>query len=130
MPMLVSEHLSWGSVGGRYMNDLLPLPFTEEALRHMAARVREVQDVLGRQILIENVSSYLQFSCSAMREWEFLTALVQESHCALLLDVNNVFVNSMNHGFDAYTYLEGIPAHAVREMHLAGHTVNRVGERA
>jgi uncharacterized protein len=128
-PMLVSEHLSWGSIGGRFVNDLLPLPYTEEALRHMADRVRQVQDVLGRQLLIENVSSYLQFTCSQMTEWEFLTALVRESGCAILLDVNNVYVSAMNHGFHAPTYLQALPAAAVREIHLAGHAVNRVGPR-
>jgi len=128
-PMLVSEHLSWGSVGGRFVNDLLPLPYTEEALRHMAERVRHVQDVLRRQILIENVSSYLQFTCSRMTEWEFLSALARESGCAILLDVNNVYVSAMNHGFDAHAYLQAMPVAAVREIHLAGHAVNRVGPR-
>jgi uncharacterized protein len=128
-PMLVSEHLSWGSVGGRFVNDLLPLPYTEEALRHMADRVRQVQDVLGRQILIENVSSYLQFTCSQMKEWEFLSALARESGCAILLDVNNIYVSAMNHGFHAPTYLQAVPVAAVREIHLAGHAVNRVGSR-
>jgi len=128
-PMLVSEHLSWGSAGGRFMNDLLPLPYTEEALRHMAARVRAVQDALGRQILIENVSSYLQFMDSGVPEWEFLAALVHEAGCGLLLDVNNVYVSAMNHGFDARTYIDSVPRHAVKEIHLAGHTVNRVGPR-
>ncbi|MEP7245023.1 MAG: DUF692 domain-containing protein [Gammaproteobacteria bacterium] len=129
-PLLVSEHLSWGSVGGRFTNDLLPLPYTEEALSHMTARVGQVQDFLGRQMLIENVSSYLQFSCSQIPEWEFLAALAQRSGCGLLLDVNNVYVNAMNHGFDALEYLKHIPAHAVREMHLAGHSIRRFGERA
>lgn len=128
-PMLVSEHLSWSSVSGRYLNDLLPLPYTQEALQHTAARVRQVQDILGRQILIENVSSYLRFRCLEVPEWEFLTALAQESGCAILLDVNNVYVNAMNHGFDPHTYLHGIPRAAVKEFHLAGHTVTRLGER-
>ena len=128
-PLLVSEHLSWGSVCGRFVNDLLPLPYTEEALRHTADRVRHVQDVLRRQILIENVSSYLQFTCSQMTEWEFLTALARESGCAILLDVNNIYVSAMNHGFDARTYLRAIPPAAVREIHLAGHAVNRMGPR-
>jgi uncharacterized protein len=128
-PMLVSEHLSWGSVDGRFMNDLLPLPYTEEALRHTAARVRTVQDVLGRQILIENVSSYLQFTASEMPEWEFLVALAAESGCAILLDLNNVYVNAMNHSFDPYEYLDFMPPLAVREIHLAGHAVNRIGTR-
>jgi uncharacterized protein len=128
-PMLVSEHLSWGSVDGRFMNDLLPLPYTEEALRHTAARVRSVQDVLGRQILIENVSSYLQFTASEMPEWEFLVALAAESGCAILLDLNNLYVNAMNHAFDPYEYLDFMPPHAVREIHLAGHAVHRIGTR-
>jgi uncharacterized protein (UPF0276 family) len=128
-PILVSEHLSWGSVGGRFMNDLLPLPYTEGALRHMVTRVRDVQDVLGRQILIENVSSYLQFTCSEVPEWEFLAALADESGCGILLDVNNVYVSAMNHGFDACAYVDGIPGSVVKEIHLAGHAVNSVGRR-
>jgi uncharacterized protein len=128
-PMLVSEHLSWGSVGGRFTNDLLPMPYTQEALRHMTERVCQVQDALGRQILIENVSSYLEFTCSQLAEWDFLAALAHESGCGLLLDVNNVYVNAMNHGFDPLTYLNRIPRGAVREMHLAGHSIRRVGER-
>jgi uncharacterized protein (UPF0276 family) len=125
-PAFVSEHLSWGSVGGTYLNDLLPLPYTDEALRHLIARVREVQDALGRQILIENISSYLRYRCNEVPEWEFLTALAHESGCGLLLDVNNVYVNAMNHGFDPYSYLHGIPTRAVQEIHLAGHTVTHI----
>jgi uncharacterized protein (UPF0276 family) len=128
-PMLVSEHLAWGSVDGRFMNELLPLPYTEEAVRHTAARVRTVQDVLGRQILMENVSSYLEFNASAMTEWEFLAALAAESGCAILLDLNNVYVNAINHGFDPYQYLNFIPSQAVHEIHLAGHSVHRIGAR-
>lgn len=128
-PMLVSEHLSWGSAGGRFTNDLLPLPYTEEALRHMADRVRQVQDFLGRQILIENVSSYLQFACSDIAEWDFLGALAHESGCGLLLDVNNVYVSALNHGFDPIQYLNAIPRHSVQEMHLAGHSVCVIDER-
>jgi uncharacterized protein len=128
-PTLISEHLSWGSVGGRFMNDLLPLPYTEEALRHMTQRVQEVQDTLGRQMLIENVSSYLQLTYSAVPEWEFLAALAHQSGCGILLDVNNIYVSAMNHSFDPHTYLNGVPGQAVREIHLAGHTVNRFGQR-
>jgi uncharacterized protein (UPF0276 family) len=128
-PMLVSEHLAWGSIDGRFMNDLLPLPYTQEALRHSAARVREVQDVLGRQILIENVSSYLEYTSSEMPEWEFLVALAAESGCAILLDLNNIYVNAMNQGFDPYQYLNAIPPAAVREIHLAGHSRERIGTR-
>jgi len=123
-PALVSEHLSWGHVLGTHFNDLLPLPYTEEALRHVVARVREVQDRLGRQILIENVSSYLEFTCSALREWEFLAALAFESGCGLLLDVNNIHVSAHNHGFDARAFLAGVPVKAVQEIHLAGHARN------
>jgi uncharacterized protein len=126
-PMFVSEHLSWSSVGGRFTNDLLPLPYTEEALRHIVTRVRDVQDMLGRQILIENVSSYLQFTCSHIPEWDFLTALAQGSGCGILLDVNNVYVSACNHGFDAQLYLRALPRSVVREIHLAGHTARRMG---
>lgn len=124
-PALVSEHLSWGSVGGRYLNDLLPLPYTEEALRHMVERVSKVQDYLGRQILIENISSYLQYQISTIPEWEFLAELARRSGCGLLLDVNNIYVSARNHGFDARTYLQAIPMDRVQEIHLAGFTVNR-----
>jgi uncharacterized protein (UPF0276 family) len=128
-PMLVSEHLCWGSVGGRFTNDLLPLPYTEEALRHMTDRVRQVQDFLGRQILIENVSSYLEFADSDIAEWDFLAALAHDSGCSLLLDVNNVYVSAMNHGFDPRAYLKGIPRRAVQEMHLAGHSIRVIDGR-
>jgi uncharacterized protein (UPF0276 family) len=121
-PALVSEHLCWGSVGGRHTNDLLPLPYTEEALRHLASRVREAQDALGRRLLIENVSSYLAFCDSALTEWEFLAALADESGCGILLDVNNIYVSAFNHGFDAHEYLAGLRAEAVQEIHLAGHS--------
>jgi uncharacterized protein (UPF0276 family) len=128
-PMLVSEHLSWSSVGGRFTNDLLPLPYTEEALRHIIDRVRQVQDFLGRQILIENVSSYLQLTGATIPEWEFLAALAHESGCGVLLDVNNVYVSATNHGFDPHAYLSAIPRDAVQEMHLAGHSARRVDAR-
>jgi uncharacterized protein (UPF0276 family) len=128
-PLLVSEHLSWGSVDGRYLNDLLPLPYTEETLQHVAARVSAVQDALGVQILIENISSYLRYQCTEVPEWEFLAALAKQCGCAILLDVNNIYVNAMNHGFDPYAYLHGIPRPLVREIHLAGHTVTRIDGR-
>jgi uncharacterized protein (UPF0276 family) len=127
-PRWVSEHLSWSSVDGRFTNDLLPLPYTEEALRHMVERVRYVQDALGRQILIENVSSYLQFSTSSLTEWEFIAELASESGCGILLDVNNVYVSAQNHGFDPMNYLRALPRTAIEEMHLAGHTVRQVGQ--
>jgi uncharacterized protein (UPF0276 family) len=129
-PMLVSEHLSWSSIDGRFTNDLLPLPYTEEALNHMVARVSQVQEFLKRQILIENVSSYLRYTCSQVTEWEFLAALVHHSGCGILLDVNNLYVSAMNHGFDACTYLAGIPASNVQEFHLAGHVINHIGQHS
>jgi len=128
-PGFVSEHLSWGSVDGTFLNDLLPLPYTDDALVHMIRRVGEMQDFLGRQILIENISSYLQFNCVQLPEAEFLATLADESGCGLLIDVNNVYVSARNHGFDAQQFLASIPPRHVRELHLAGHTVNRYGER-
>lgn len=128
-PVFVSEHLSWSSVDGRFSNDLLPMPYTEEALEHMVSRVRQVQDFLGRQILIENVSSYLEFACSQLAEWDFIAALSHETDCGILLDINNVHVSATNHGFDPYLYLRKIPRRSVREMHLAGHSVRRAGNR-
>jgi uncharacterized protein (UPF0276 family) len=124
-PALVSEHLAWGSLDGRCFNDLLPMPYTEEALRHLVARVAHVQEYLGRRILIENVSSYLEFRCSAMPEWEFLAALAERSGCGILLDVNNIYVAARNHAFDPDTYLSRMPPAAVAEIHLAGHSRNQ-----
>lgn len=127
-PCTVSEHLSWGSYDGVHFNDLLPLPFTEEALQHVAARVRQFQDAIGRRVLIENVSSYLRFAQSSIEEWEFLTALVAATGCGLLLDVNNVYVNACNHGFDAERFVRALPSTAIGEIHLAGHdTVDDAG---
>jgi uncharacterized protein (UPF0276 family) len=121
-PAWVSDHLCWGSIGGHYAHDLLPLPFTEEALAHVVERVRRVQDRLGRQLLVENVSSYLTFTHSTMPEWEFLAALAERADCGILLDVNNVYVSSVNHGFDADTYVRALPAARVGQIHLAGHS--------
>ncbi|MDB4974855.1 MAG: hypothetical protein JWN48_3196 [Myxococcaceae bacterium] len=121
-PAWVSDHLCWGSVDGSYAHDLLPLPFTDEALVHVAERVERVQERLRRALVIENVSSYLQFAHSTMPEWEFLSALVARTGCELLLDVNNVFVSAHNHGFDAREFIRGLPRHAVRQLHLAGHS--------
>lgn len=128
-PALVSEHLSWGAVGGRHLNDLLPLPYTEEAADHMVNRIQEVQDTLKRPILIENVSSYLEFVDSAMPEHEFLASVSRRSGCGLLLDINNIHVNAVNHGFDPVEYVDAIPPERVGEMHLAGHTARRCGDR-
>lgn len=123
-PALVSEHISWGSVGGYYLNDLLPLPYTEEALRHMVERVAAVQDFLGRGILVENVSSYLQYRQSDIPEWEFVAELARRAGCGILLDVNNIYVNARNHGNNAALYIDHIPQDLVGEIHLAGFTVN------
>ncbi len=124
-PALVSEHLSWGSVDGRHFNDLLPLPYTEEALDHFSERVIAVQDFLGQQILIENPSSYLHYVESVIPEWEFLAEVARRSGCGVLLDVNNIYVSARNHGFDASAYLRAIPIALVQEIHLAGFVVNR-----
>lgn len=128
-PGLLSEHLSWSSAGGIHSNDLLPLPYTEEALAHFAGRVRQVQDRLGRRILVENPSSYLRYRHSTIDEWEFLVAVAELSDCGLLLDINNVYVSAVNHGYDALNYLASIPADRVGEIHLAGHAANRCGDR-
>ena len=128
-PALVSEHACWGHAGGEHFNDLLPLPYTEEAAEHLASRVRQVQDVLGRQILVENLSSYFAYCASSLTEWDFLAAVVERSGCGLMLDVNNIYVNSRNLGLDAERFIDGIPGDAVQEIHLAGHRRNRVGER-
>jgi len=119
-PAQVSEHLCWSSVTGRHFNDLLPLPYTREALDHVCARVSTVQDCLGREILVENVSSYLTFPESTMMESEFVVAVAMRSGCGLLVDVNNIYVNARNHGSDADAYLEAIPPALVAEIHLAG----------
>ena len=121
-PAWVSDHLCWGSIGGHYAHDLLPLPYTEEALAHVVARVQRVQERLGRHILVENVSSYVTFSHSAMPEWEFLAAVAERAGCGLLLDVNNVYVSAVNHGFAAETYIDAIPPASVGQFHLAGHS--------
>ena len=124
-PALVSDHLCWTSVGGVHANDLLPLPYTDEALLHVARRIAQVQTHLGRRILVENVSSYLEYRSSQMSEWDFLAELSRRSGCAILLDINNIHVSATNHGFDALDYLRAMPAEAVLEMHLAGHSVNK-----
>lgn len=124
-PVRLSEHLSWSSFGGTYFNDLLPVPYTEETLIHFAERIDAVQQVLGRQLLIENPSSYLQYRHSTMSEWEFLATLPERCGCGLLLDLNNVYVSSLNHGFSVDSYLSSIPFDRVGEIHLAGFEVQR-----
>jgi uncharacterized protein (UPF0276 family) len=123
-PALVSEHACWGRARGEFFNDLLPLPGTEEAARLLARQVAEAQDFLGRQLLIENVSSYVAFEHSPLPEWEFLGEVVAASGCALLLDVNNIYVSARNLGLDAQAYIAGLPANSVREFHVAGHARN------
>jgi uncharacterized protein (UPF0276 family) len=120
-PALVTDHLCWGRHGGRYVHDLWPLPYTEEALAHVVARVARVQDLLGRRIALENVSSYVAYRASTLTEWEFLGALAERADCGILLDVNNVHVSARNHGFDPHAYLAGVPADRVVQIHLAGH---------
>jgi uncharacterized protein len=120
-PSCVSEHLCWSSIGGKFLNDLLPLPYSEEALTNVCRNIQQAQDFLGRRLLIENVSSYIQFSNQSLTEWEFLAEVAQRSDCDILLDINNIYVSSVNHGFDASTYLAAIPVDRVAEIHLAGH---------
>jgi uncharacterized protein (UPF0276 family) len=119
-PVLVSEHLSWVGVNGRFLNDLLPLPYTEEAIDHIVGRVQQVQEFLGRKILVENVSSYLEFTASTIPEWEFVSEIARRSGCRILLDVNNIYVNAVNHGFDPRGYIDAIHPESVGEIHLAG----------
>lgn len=119
-PALVSDHLCWGGVDGRFAHDLLPLPFTEEALAHVVTRVGRVQDRLQRRILLENVSSYVRFPHSTISEWDFLAEVARRADCGILLDLNNVFVSAHNHGWGAQAYLTAMPAERVGQLHLAG----------
>ena len=127
-PGLVSEHLSWGSFGGRHVNDLLPLPRTEEAVNHVAGRIIEVQEFLGCRISIENISSYIEFDDSVLPEHEFLVEVARRSGCGILLDINNIYVNARNHRTDAFLFIDSIPADLVTEFHLAGHSIQRFGD--
>jgi uncharacterized protein len=120
-PMLVSEHLAWSAIAGAYLNDLLPLPYTEESLDLFCRHVEEGQEALGRRLLIENPSSYLRYRHSCIPEPEFLTQVARRTGCGILCDVNNIFVSAKNFGFDPITYLDALPAEAVGEIHLAGH---------
>ena len=126
-PALVSEHVSWSVADGRYLNDLLPLPYTEEALGVLVDHIDDVQTRLGREIAIENPSTYLQLDGAEMDEATFVAEAVRGSGCRLLLDVNNVYVSARNHGFDAHAYLDAMPAERVAEIHLAGHTLKSIG---
>lgn len=120
-PAWISDHLCWTGLGGSNLHDLLPLPYAEAVVDHVASRVREVQDFLGRRILLENVSSYVTFKRSDMSEWEFLAEVATRADCEILLDINNIHVSAFNHGFDPFHYLDGIPVGRVRQFHLAGH---------
>ncbi len=125
-PGLVSEHLAWSAIGGRYLADLLPLPMTEEALAVVSRHVDQMQAALGRRILVENPSTYLRFVHSTLPEWTFLAELVRRTGCGLLCDVNNLYVSACNHGWNPQTYLAALPAAAIGEIHLAGHRVARL----
>lgn len=118
----VSDHLCWTGVAGRNAHDLLPVPLNEQTLRHVVQRIRIVQDVLERPLVLENPSSYVTFASSTMPEWEFLSRMAEDTGCGLLLDVNNVYVSSINHDFDPLEYLAGVPHDRVVQIHLAGHT--------
>lgn len=120
-PAWISDHLCWTGIRGINTHDLLPLPYTEQAISHIAQRIEHVQAYLGQQILIENVSSYVDFHDSEMTEWEFLTAIAAKADCLILLDVNNIYVSGMNHGFNPSDYLQALPAHRIQQIHLAGH---------
>jgi len=120
-PEWVSDHLCWTGIAGRNMHDLLPLPYTEEALANVVERVRTVQDILGRRILLENVSSYVSYRDSQVTEWQFLREIAERADCLILLDVNNIYVSSVNHEFDPLDYLHAIPVERVQQIHLAGH---------
>lgn len=121
-PVWMSDHLCWTGIATRNMHDLLPLPYTREAVSHVAGRISQVQEYLGRQILIENVSSYVNFEQSEMTEWEFLREIAERADCLLLFDVNNVYVSGFNHGFDPREYIDGLPSQRIQQIHLAGHT--------
>lgn len=120
-PNWISDHLCWTSLNQRYIPDLLPLPFNKNAIAHLVDRILQVQDLLGQRILLENISSYLNFKQSDMPEWAFVTEVVQRADCYILLDINNIYVNSKNHGFDALEYIQNISIERVKQFHLAGH---------
>ena len=121
-PEWISDHLCWTGIDGRNLHDLMPLPYTEEAIAHVVDRVDKVQNYLGRRILLENVSSYVTYNASEIPEWEFLSSIAEQADCLILLDVNNIYVSSQNHGFDPIEYLDGVPAARIQQFHLAGHS--------
>jgi uncharacterized protein (UPF0276 family) len=121
-PVWVSDHLCWTGVDGINSHDLLPLPYCEAAITHVVSRVQQVQEFLGREMLLENLSSYVEYAASSMPEWEFVAEIARRSGCRLLLDVNNIIVSARNHGFDPMDYVKGIPGERVWQIHLAGHS--------
>jgi uncharacterized protein (UPF0276 family) len=121
-PAWISDHLCWTGVAGKNVHDLLPLPYTQEAIAHVAGRVTEIQEFLGRRILLENVSSYVGYRNSEMQEWDFLTEIAERADCLILLDVNNIYVSGFNHGFDPHRFIDAMPAPRVQQIHLAGHS--------
>ncbi|MBT5766119.1 MAG: DUF692 domain-containing protein [Kordiimonadaceae bacterium] len=123
-PKWISDHLCWTTFGGHNTHDLMPLPYNQETLKHVVERVKIVQDYLGRQILLENASSYVNYKASDMQEWEFIKAIAEEADCLMLLDVNNIYVSGFNHDFDPKTYIDHIPSERVWQIHLAGHENN------
>lgn len=120
----LTDHLCWGSVNGYYTHDLLPLPFTKEAVKRAAENIKSARDFLEIPICVENISSYAEFNSSEMTEWQFLSEVVESADCGILLDVNNIYVSAQNHGFNPDHYIEGIPIERVGQIHIAGHTVN------
>ena len=127
-PAWVSDHLCWTGVGGHNMHDLLPLPYTEEAINHVVERIQRVQDYLGRQLMLENLSSYITYQQSEMTEWEFISEIIERADSLMLLDVNNIYVSSINHSFDCLDYIKGVPKDRVWQIHIAGHTTNESGK--
>ena len=121
-PQWISDHLCWTGQGGHNLHDLMPLPYTQEAVDYVAQRVQQVQEFLGRRLLLENVSSYVSYRHSQMSEWEFYRAVVEKADCLMLLDINNVYVSARNHGFDPMEYINHMPAERVQQIHLAGHS--------
>ena len=128
-PCLVSDHMSWSSLNGQYLHDLLPLPYTEEAIEHVVTRIQTVQDFLNRQILIENISNYVQFANSAMSEQDFLCEVARKSGCGILLDINNIYVSATNLNYNPETYFSALPPGLVQEIHLAGFTTTMLDDR-
>lgn len=120
-PTYISDHLSWSAIDGRFLHDLLPLPYKNDVVTHVADRIQQIQDSLGRRLLLENVSSYLGYKESVMQEWEFLLRIVERADCDILLDINNIYVSASNHDFDAQDYLEAMPANRIKELHMAGY---------